>query len=157
MNKEHPTQIVEFARFIGELAENFSFNKSLGQIYGLLYMSPTALSLPEIADTLKISKGNVSLNIRILESWGAVSHVSIHDSRRDFYQANTDIKGLALKRLQEGLGRRFEMAESRIDELSKKPAANPDTAKKIHEFKSMLATARKAMDSLSKFSFLLRK
>ena len=60
----------EFARFAGELAESFSFNRSVGQIYGLLYLQESPLSLEDIGQRLSMSKGNASINIRLLESWG---------------------------------------------------------------------------------------
>ncbi|MFZ1914150.1 MAG: MarR family transcriptional regulator, partial [Dehalococcoidales bacterium] len=55
---------------LGQLAEFAGFNRSLGQIYGLLYLNPDNLSLSEIAETLGVSKGNVSLNTRLMEQWG---------------------------------------------------------------------------------------
>ena len=50
-----PTFQARFAAFCGELAESLSFNRSVGQIYGLLYLSPDPLSLSDIAETLAMS------------------------------------------------------------------------------------------------------
>jgi DNA-binding transcriptional regulator GbsR (MarR family) len=57
----------EFARLAGDMAEEFNFNRSLGQIYGLLYMQDAPLALEDIGRRLSMSKGNVSINIRQLE------------------------------------------------------------------------------------------
>jgi DNA-binding transcriptional regulator GbsR (MarR family) len=150
----------EFARFAGELAESLSFNRSIGQIFGLLYLSDTPLSLDDIALRLGMSKGNASINMRYFESWGAVKPVAVSGTRRDHYEAYRNLKELALRRLQEGVLRRLEMAEERIGSLSTSPTLNTNDAgvkKKLHEMKSLLASGRKAMKLLPKLLSLLPK
>jgi DNA-binding transcriptional regulator GbsR (MarR family) len=96
--------IVESA---GDLANSLSLNRVVGQLYALLYISPNPMSLDEMLDVLKISKGNVSVNIRVLEDWGAVRKVWVKGSRKDYYDANRDITGIALTRLKGGLTNRL--------------------------------------------------
>lgn len=62
-------------------------NRVCGQIYALLFLSPSPLSLDDIVSELKVSKGSVSINIRILEDYKLVKKVWIKGSRRDFYEA----------------------------------------------------------------------
>ena len=54
----------DFIMKMGELSSLFGFSHILGQIYGLLYLSPSPVSLDEIKDSLHVSKASVSLNIR---------------------------------------------------------------------------------------------
>jgi HTH-type transcriptional regulator, glycine betaine synthesis regulator len=131
----------DFAHFAGELAESLSFNKSMGQIYGLLYISSSPLSLDDIAKQLNMSKGNASINLRILESWDAVCPVWVAGSRRDHYEANRDLKSLALRRLQEGLGRRLEIAARGLRALSASGIGHmgPAERKSIQELESIIA------------------
>jgi DNA-binding transcriptional regulator GbsR (MarR family) len=56
-----PDPRLAFARLAGEMAQSLSFNRSLGQIYGLLYASDKPQSLEEITRALSVSKGNVSV------------------------------------------------------------------------------------------------
>lgn len=51
----------------------FGVPKSVGQIYGLLYASPTPLSFSDIVARLGISKGSASQGLRLLRSLGAVN------------------------------------------------------------------------------------
>ena len=44
----------------GRLWQLFSLPRSTGQIYGLLYLSPSAMSLDEIARQLSVSKASAS-------------------------------------------------------------------------------------------------
>ena len=144
----------EFARFAGELAESLSFNKSIGQIFGLLYLSDTPLSLDDIASRLSMSKGNASINLRYLESWGAVKPVAVSGTRRDHYEANTNLKDLVVKRVREGLGRRLDLAEERMDALAPSGA---HAAKKIAELRGLVSKVRSALSSLEKIMMLLGK
>jgi len=75
---------------LGQLAEFAGFNRSLGQIYGLLYLNPDNLALSEIAETLGVSKGNVSLNTRLMEQWGLLRQFNRAADRRDYYEVETD-------------------------------------------------------------------
>lgn len=65
-------------------------NRVGGQIYALLFMMRHPLSLDEICDILKSSKGNVSVNIRSLEDHGLVRKVWVKGSRKDYYEAARD-------------------------------------------------------------------
>src|SRR5256885_16059836 len=100
----------QFIEFMGQLAEMCSFNRSIGQLYGALYISSEPLCLEDIASISRMSKGNASIHLRTLEAWGAVHQASKPGSRKDYYSANTDLRGLAIRRLQEGTSRRLDHA-----------------------------------------------
>ena len=55
---------------LGRLARFFGFSEVMGRLYGTLLLSPEPLSLDDLGDTLEISKGSVSMNMRDLERWG---------------------------------------------------------------------------------------
>lgn len=76
---------------LGRLAQFFGFNKVMGQLYGVLLLSPRPLSLDELAERLDISKGSVSMNMQALERWGTVKEVWVRGDRRKYYEAETDL------------------------------------------------------------------
>ncbi len=139
-------QEIEFAHFAGELAESLSFNKSLGQIFGLLYLSSEPLSLDEISSRLSMSKGNASINLRYLDAWGAVRCVAMSGTRRDHYQANTNLKEIIVRRVEEGISRRLDMAEQRLDQMPM--PSDPHAKKKVQELKGLMSGSRKALKVL---------
>lgn len=139
---------IEFANFTGQFAESFGFNRSVGQIYGLLYLYSDPLSLPEIAKSLSMSKGNASLNIRVLKEWGAVEEVVVNGSRKDHYRANTNIKELALRRFREGMDKRIRLAEEALKKLQRQPNPGNGRLKKIEELQSLLKKTQKALAAL---------
>ncbi|MBK7895114.1 MAG: hypothetical protein WAS33_04220 [Candidatus Promineifilaceae bacterium] len=76
---------------LGRLARFFGFSEVMGRLYGTLLMSPEALSLDDLADTLRISKGSVSMNMRALERWGMANEVWMRGERKKYYQAESDL------------------------------------------------------------------
>lgn len=80
----------DFIESAGRTTQGFGLGRIIGQIYALLYFSIDPLSLDDMADELKVSKGSISTNVRELEKWGAVRKVWIRGNRKDFYEAETD-------------------------------------------------------------------
>lgn len=146
----------EFSKLTGELAESFHLNKSVGQIYGLLYMTPEPLSLDDIAQRLSMSKGNASMNLKVLKFWRAVRSVWVDGTRKDYYEANRDLFVLASERLDEGLNRRLGLAEETIDRLlASKNLENSghdqnSVKKRLKEIRSFLDKGRKALRLMPK-------
>jgi len=78
-------------------------NQLQGRIFGLLYLEPKPMTLEDIARELEQSKSNVSVNIRALVEWHLVRRVSVGGSRKDHYEAATDLWRV----MQEIMERRF--------------------------------------------------
>ena len=68
--------------------------RSIGEIYGLLYCSPRALTFDELVERLQISKGSVSQGVKLLRQLGAVKLQYVAGSRRDHYQPELSMKRL---------------------------------------------------------------
>jgi DNA-binding transcriptional regulator GbsR (MarR family) len=75
---------------LGQLAGYFGFSKVMGQLFGVLMLSPEPLSLDDLVKRLGISKANVSTTMRTMEHMGLVREVWIRDDRRKFYRAESD-------------------------------------------------------------------
>jgi HTH-type transcriptional regulator, glycine betaine synthesis regulator len=76
---------------IGRLARFFGFSDVMGRLYGTLLMQPEPLSLDDLASTLKISKGSVSMNMRALERWGMAKEVWMRGERKKYYTAEHNL------------------------------------------------------------------
>lgn len=108
-----------FMDSIGRLCGNFGLNKFVAQLYALLYLSDKPLSLDEITERLKVSKGNVSLNIRELEKWGAVRKVWVRGSRKDYYEANLDVKSVIANKVKTSVQKRISEVSSMIEDFNR--------------------------------------
>jgi DNA-binding transcriptional regulator GbsR (MarR family) len=76
---------------LGRLARFFGFSDVMGRLYGTLLLSPEAMSLDDLAGTLEISKGSVSMNMRALERWGMAKEVWMRGERKKYYAAESDL------------------------------------------------------------------
>ena len=66
----------------GRLAQAAGLPRSVGEIYGLLYLSRNPMSAPEIGKALSISKGSVSTGTRQLLALGFIRKVGCRRSER---------------------------------------------------------------------------
>ncbi|MFH2069158.1 MAG: MarR family transcriptional regulator [Candidatus Omnitrophota bacterium] len=117
-NYKKPEEIRD--RFIGEigrLGESIGLNRTICQMYALLYLEEGPLSLTELSRMLHISKGSASLNIRKLEEWGAVKSIWRKGSTQNYYQGNRDLWDIAKSRINSGLKKRLDLIDEGIAEL----------------------------------------
>ena len=98
--------------------------KSVGEIYGLLFISPDPLPLDALVDRLKISKGSASQGLKVLRAFGAVKQVYVGGDRRDHYTAETELKKLAAGFVREQIKPRLESGGQRLERLKKMSKAN---------------------------------
>ncbi len=110
MNSKLEKSVDGFVDSVGQLGSNLGLNRVAAQLYALLFMSNGPLSLDDMMKRLRVSKGNVSVNVRELEKWGAARRVWVKGDRRDFYKAELDIFKVITDRLRIGLTRRMDEA-----------------------------------------------
>lgn len=79
----------------GSLGSLWGINKAMAQIQALLFISTKPLSMEEIMEELKISRGNTSMNLRQLIDWGIVTKELIPGERREFFSTEKDVEQLA--------------------------------------------------------------
>ena len=80
-----------FVLHFGEMGSRWGINRTVGQIYALLYVSPKALNADEIGDALAFSRSNVSMGLKELQSWNLVRLQHLPDDRREYFQAPEDV------------------------------------------------------------------
>ena len=79
----------------GSLGTLWGINKAMAQIQSLLFISTKPLSMEDIMDELKISRGNTSMNLRQLMDWGIVTKELIPGERKEFFTTEKDVQELA--------------------------------------------------------------
>src|SRR3990167_2981225 len=134
-----------FLNRINHICKNLGLNNVMAQLYAILYLNNEPLSLDDMVERLKISKGSASVNIRALESYGAVRRVWMRGSRRDYYEADTDIVRVVTDRIN--LIARLRLSE--VDELMKTSAKLLDSINPSDKDEDVAIKAfRQKLDSL---------
>jgi DNA-binding transcriptional regulator GbsR (MarR family) len=81
----------DFVLHFGEMGSRWGINRTVGQIYALLYVSARPLNADEIAEALAFSRSNVSMGLKELESWRLVKLQHIPNDRREYFSAPDDV------------------------------------------------------------------
>ena len=147
-NSDHIRE--QFIDQVGEFAASLGLNRSVGQLYALLYMSPSPLSLDEMAEACDMSKGNASINLRELERWGAVRRVYVRGDRKDYYEPHRDVPQIVISRLREGLGRRLAALDETLEEAERQVEQMGNDAERKKFYRERLKEVRKLRRSLGR-------
>ena len=96
-----PASHQAFILHFGEMGSRWGINRTVGQIYALLYLSDKPLNAEEITDTLRVSRSNVSMGLKELQAWRLVQQKHFIGDRRDYFSTPADILEIALILLEE--------------------------------------------------------
>ncbi|WP_127091580.1 GbsR/MarR family transcriptional regulator [Aquabacter cavernae] len=86
-----PSTIQAFVLHFGEMGSRWGINRTVGQIYALLFLSPEPLCADQMVEALDISRSNVSISLRELQAWNLVLLKHLPDDRRDFFTTPGDV------------------------------------------------------------------
>lgn len=86
-----PTISREFVNHFGEMGSRWGINRTVGQIYALLFVSQTPVHADDIADTLGFSRSNVSMGLKELQAWRLVRLRHLPGDRREYFDAPEDV------------------------------------------------------------------
>ncbi|VFR17030.1 FIG00432938: hypothetical protein [plant metagenome] len=84
-------QSQRFVLHFGEMGSRWGVNRTVGQIYALLFLSEKPLNADDIAETLGFSRSNVSMGLKELQSWRLVKMVHQVGDRRDYFDSPSDV------------------------------------------------------------------
>lgn len=88
----HLTPVMKkFILHWGEMGGTWGINRTVAQIYAMLYLSPEPLTAEQISETLAIARSTVSTGLRELQSWGIVRLVHVLGDRRDHFEAVSSV------------------------------------------------------------------
>jgi DNA-binding transcriptional regulator GbsR (MarR family) len=93
--------------------------KSIGEIYGLLFISPSPLSLDDFVTRLGISKGSASQGLRTLKELGAVREAPTNGTseRRTYYEPALELKSMVGGFIREQIRPHLESGRSKVEKL----------------------------------------
>jgi DNA-binding transcriptional regulator GbsR (MarR family) len=156
----------DFLFAMGRISDFWGFNKAMGQIYAVIYLNAEPLSLDDIAASLNMSKGNVSLNVRSLERWGLIKKVSQKSDRKDYYEAESDFWRMVRDIIRERDKKEFDQALATVatclENVRQNRTISPtvetqfleDRFEHMKEFFNTLDTLAKAVLALDKFHLI---
>ncbi len=114
-----------FILHFGEMGSRWGINRTVGQIYALLYVSDGPLNADDIVAALGMSRSNVSLGLKELQSWSLVRPHHLPGDRREYFAAPEDIWQIFRTLLAERRKREIDPTLSVLRDALLDPTADP--------------------------------
>lgn len=116
-----PIQLDDFQRqcvgvFVNAVA-SLSIPRSIGEIYGLLFSTQEPVSLDDLTERLRMSRGSAHEGLRWLRSIGAVKVVYVPGVRKAHFAAETSLGHLAAGYLRDRIEPHIHNGQDRLLQL----------------------------------------
>ncbi|KQV46547.1 MULTISPECIES: GbsR/MarR family transcriptional regulator [unclassified Duganella] len=116
----------KFILHFGEMGSRWGINRTVGQIYALLYVSNRPLNADEIAEHLEFSRSNVSMGLKELQSWRLVKLLHQPNDRREYFEPPKDVWDIFKALLEERRRREVEPTLSMLRDAMLESAATAE-------------------------------
>jgi DNA-binding transcriptional regulator GbsR (MarR family) len=110
------------------IAAVLSLPRSVGELYGILFISPEPMCIEDLMRKLRISKGSTSQGLKILRSFGAVNTTYVPGDRRDFFTAESALRKIVSGFVNEQIRPYLENGKERMARLEDLAQAEADNA-----------------------------
>ena len=108
----------DFVLHFGEMGSRWGINRTVGQIYALLFINENPLNAEQIAENLSFSRSNVSMGLKELQAWNLVRHKHLPSDRRDYFTTPDDLWEIVRTLVEERKKREIDPTLSKLRALS---------------------------------------
>ena len=121
-----PPLIQTFVLHFGEMGSRWGINRTVGQIYALLFLSDRPLNAEEIVEALGVSRSNVSMGLKELETWRLVKKRHLPGDRRDHFETPGDVWDILRILAEERRKREVDPTLSVLRDILMETPASPE-------------------------------
>jgi DNA-binding transcriptional regulator GbsR (MarR family) len=121
-----PPLTQRFVLHFGEMGSRWGINRTVGQIYALLFVSNRPLHADEITERLQLSRSNVSMGLKELQSWRLVRLSHLPGDRRDYYSTLDDVWQIFKTLAEERQRREIDPTLSMLRDALLETPGNPE-------------------------------
>lgn len=129
----------EFVLHFGEMGSRWGINRTVGQIYALLFLSSEPLNAETITEALGVSRSNTSMGLKELQSWNLVRLKHFPGDRRDYFTTPDDLWEIVRTLVAERKKREIDPTLTKLRELEMQGPARDDYAEaRIAELRELI-------------------
>ena len=114
----HDQPLYEVALSIGQFVEHWGFRSIHGQTWSIIFLSRSPISLQQITQRLKISKGVAHTALNELIDYGIIEKCERSNNQKQMYQARSDIGSIIKNILKERELKIIKDSEKSIEVLT---------------------------------------
>jgi len=144
----------DFILHWGEMGSSWGINRTVAQIYAMLYLSPKPITADEICETLSLARSTVSTGLRELHGWGVVRVLHVLGDRRDHFETMHDIWEMFRVILNERKRREFDptldILRKTVISLSEDNSSDTFAKEKVAEMLDLFETITYAYNQVEK-------
>lgn len=144
-----------FVLHFGEMGSRWGINRTVGQIYALLYVQSQPMNADDIAEALSFSRSNVSMGLKELQAWRLVKLLHKPGDRREYFEPPKDIWDIFKALLEERRRREIEPTLSMLrDALLESPASETDklAQERMREMYQLIELSTSWFDDVQRLS-----
>jgi DNA-binding transcriptional regulator GbsR (MarR family) len=144
-----------FILHFGEMGSRWGINRTVGQIYALLFVADRPLNADDIVQALSLSRSNVSMSLKELLSWRLVRPQHLPDDRREYYSTPADVWEIFHVLVEERRKREIDPTLTMLrDALLEEPDSAEDrhAAKRMRDMLELIELTTRWMDDVQKLS-----
>jgi DNA-binding transcriptional regulator GbsR (MarR family) len=112
-----PPLVQTFVLHFGEMGSRWGINRTVGQIYAVLFVAERPLNADEIVERLGVSRSNVSMGLKELQSWNLVRLQHRPGDRRDYFATPDDVWQIVRTLVEERKKREIDPTLTLLREL----------------------------------------
>lgn len=138
--------VASFVTHFGEMGSRWGINRTVGQIYALIFVSREPICADQIAEQLAFSRSNVSMGLKELQAWRLVRLRHLPGDRREFFEAPGDAWEIFRTLAEERRRREIEPTLSMLrNALLEQPGSEEDRhaqsrMKEMHDLIELMTT-----------------
>jgi len=121
-----PPLVQAFVLHFGEMGSRWGINRTVGQIYALLFLSRDPLNAEDIVEALGVSRSNVSMGLKELQAWNLVRLQHKPGDRRDYFTTPDDIWQIVRTLVDERKKREIDPTQSLLREVLMQKPGTPE-------------------------------
>ena len=108
----------EVIQFFVQLSRALGQRRSIGEIYGVLFVSHLPLTLNDLKERLRLSIGSTSQGLKFLRDLGAVRVVAVPNQRRTHFEAVAELRNLAGSFLRQQISTHLSDSGTRLERIT---------------------------------------
>ncbi|AIQ93373.1 MULTISPECIES: GbsR/MarR family transcriptional regulator [Methylobacterium] len=132
-----PPLVQTFVLHFGEMGSRWGINRTVGQIYALLFVAERPFNADEIVERLGVSRSNVSMGLKELQAWNLVRLQHRPGDRRDYFTTPEDIWQIVRTLVEERKKREVDPTLTLLRELLMQDAATEEERHAQERLKEM--------------------
>ena len=112
----------KFVIHFGEMGARWGMNRTVGQIYAVLFLSKEPLCADDLVSALGVSRSNVSMGLKELQTWQLVRLQHQPNDRREYFSTPDELWEIVRTLVEQRKAREIDPTLTVLRELQMDPA-----------------------------------